>query len=227
MSVVPKLLAVICLAASITVAGCAAKTARQAGNPGKSPVEYCQPGSTLPKLIPGSARTTTELGVVTEVAAAPVAAASDSTFASASVPASAASAEYVPTTTLTASLSPLDRLFFDFDSYLLTPSARSTLDLIYDKLAASDRLYTLEGYCDERGDDDYNLALGERRAAAARAYRVSRGIAAERLMSVSYGREFPADTAGTEDAYQRNRRVEVVDAEAPGPDSEMRYGVRK
>ena len=69
---------------------------------------------------------------------------------------------------------------------------------------------TIEGHCDERGTPEYNLALGERRAIAARDYMVSLGIAPDRLKTVSYGNEFPFDPGHTEEAYSRNRRAHFV-----------------
>jgi peptidoglycan-associated lipoprotein len=69
---------------------------------------------------------------------------------------------------------------------------------------------TIEGHCDERGTTEYNLALGERRAVAARAYLVSLGISADRLRTVSYGKEFPFDPGHDEAAYSKNRRAHFV-----------------
>lgn len=69
---------------------------------------------------------------------------------------------------------------------------------------------TIEGHCDERGTPEYNLALGERRAIAARDYLVSLGVAPDRLKTVSYGNEFPFDPAHTEEAYSQNRRAHFV-----------------
>jgi peptidoglycan-associated lipoprotein len=69
---------------------------------------------------------------------------------------------------------------------------------------------TVEGHCDERGTAEYNLALGERRAIAARAYLVSLGIAADRLRTVSYGKEFPFDPGHDEAAWAKNRRAHFV-----------------
>ncbi len=69
---------------------------------------------------------------------------------------------------------------------------------------------TIEGHCDERGTPEYNLALGERRALAARDYLISLGVAPERLKTVSYGNEFPFDPAHTEEAYSKNRRAHFV-----------------
>ena len=69
---------------------------------------------------------------------------------------------------------------------------------------------TIEGHCDERGTPEYNLALGERRAVAARAYLLSLGIAADRLRTVSYGKEFPFDPGHDEAAWAKNRRAHFV-----------------
>ena len=69
---------------------------------------------------------------------------------------------------------------------------------------------TIEGHCDERGTAEYNLALGERRATAARAYLVSLGIPADRLRTVSYGKEFPFDPGHDESAFAKNRRAHFV-----------------
>ena len=69
---------------------------------------------------------------------------------------------------------------------------------------------TIEGHADERGTRDYNLALGERRANAAKAFLVSLGIDASRLTTVSYGKERPVDPASTEEAWAKNRRAVTV-----------------
>jgi len=69
---------------------------------------------------------------------------------------------------------------------------------------------TIEGHCDERGTAEYNLALGERRAVAARAYLIAQGISADRLRIVSYGKEFPFDPGHDESAFAKNRRAHFV-----------------
>jgi len=68
----------------------------------------------------------------------------------------------------------------------------------------------IEGHADERGTREYNLALGERRATAAKNYLVSLGVAASRLSTVSYGKERPVDPASTEEAWAKNRRAVTV-----------------
>jgi peptidoglycan-associated lipoprotein len=107
--------------------------------------------------------------------------------------------------------SPLKPAFFDYDSAEITPPARSALD---DNAAILKKnnswVITIEGHTDERGTAEYNLALGERRAMAARTYLVSLGIPADRLRVVSYGKEFPFDPGHDETAYAKNRRAHFV-----------------
>jgi peptidoglycan-associated lipoprotein len=107
--------------------------------------------------------------------------------------------------------SPLKPVFFELDSDELSPVAQKALD---DNAALLKRYttwaVTIEGHCDERGTPEYNLALGERRAVTARAYLVSLGIAADRLRTVSYGKEFPFDPGHAESAYSKNRRAHFV-----------------
>ena len=107
--------------------------------------------------------------------------------------------------------SPLKPVFFEYDSDELSPVAQKTLD-DNSKLLKQYPTWavTIEGHCDERGTPEYNLALGERRAVTARAYLVSLGIAADRLRTVSYGREFPFDPGHTEAAFSLNRRAHFV-----------------
>ncbi|MDD5587229.1 MAG: peptidoglycan-associated lipoprotein Pal [Alphaproteobacteria bacterium] len=104
-----------------------------------------------------------------------------------------------------------DRVFFAFDKSDLTPEARATLD----RQAAWLKKYanvkvTVEGHCDERGTREYNLALGERRAMAAKNYLVADGIGADRVKTVSYGKERPAVLGSNETAWAQNRRAVSV-----------------
>jgi peptidoglycan-associated lipoprotein len=107
--------------------------------------------------------------------------------------------------------SPLKPVFFEYDSSDLAGDAMTILDAN----AAVLKKYpswtiTIEGHCDERGTAEYNLALGERRAVASRAYLVSLGISADRLRTVSYGKEFPFEPGHDESAYVKNRRAHFV-----------------
>jgi peptidoglycan-associated lipoprotein len=107
--------------------------------------------------------------------------------------------------------SPLKPVFFELDSAEIGAPGQSVLD----ENAAILKRYgtwtvTIEGHCDERGTAEYNLALGERRALAARAYLLSLGISADRLRTVSYGKEFPFDPGHDEAAFSKNRRAHFV-----------------
>jgi peptidoglycan-associated lipoprotein len=107
--------------------------------------------------------------------------------------------------------SPLKPIFFEYDLSELTADARALLDANAGLLKRySTWMITIEGHCDERGTAEYNLALGERRAVAAQAYLVSLGIPAERLRTVSYGKEFPFNPGHDEAAYALNRRAHFV-----------------
>lgn len=103
----------------------------------------------------------------------------------------------------------LARIHFDFDSYLLKQPARDTLYSNAEYLLKkSQTKVRLEGHCDERGSDEYNLALGENRAKAALNYLITLGVPADQLSIVSYGKERPLDNAHNEEAWAKNRRVE-------------------
>jgi peptidoglycan-associated lipoprotein len=108
-------------------------------------------------------------------------------------------------------LKPFDTVYFDFDSYVLRQDARDSLDknATWLKSNAGQKV-RLEGHCDERGSDEYNLALGEKRARAAMNYLVTLGISADRLATISYGKEKPADPGHNDAAWAKNRRVDFV-----------------
>jgi peptidoglycan-associated lipoprotein len=102
----------------------------------------------------------------------------------------------------------LAEVYFDFDKAEIRDADRAVLAKNADALKRFDFLrVTVEGHCDERGTVEYNLALGERRAKAAYDYLVSLGVPAERLKTVSYGKEVPVCTQSTEECWQRNRRA--------------------
>ncbi len=105
----------------------------------------------------------------------------------------------------------LQDVFFDLDSEVLKPEARAGLDADAKLLRDHpDAQITIEGHCDERGTVEYNLALGERRANAARDYLVNAGIDASRIQTISYGKERPFDPGHTEAAWAKNRRAHFV-----------------
>ena len=101
-----------------------------------------------------------------------------------------------------------DRVFFAFDRSDISPEARETLTRQADWLRRYPNVtVTIEGHCDERGTREYNLALGERRAQAAKNVLVALGIPASRISTISYGKERPAVAGSTEEAYAQNRRA--------------------
>jgi peptidoglycan-associated lipoprotein len=104
--------------------------------------------------------------------------------------------------------SPLADIRFEYDSATLTDEARATLEKHALWLQGRrDVRVTVEGHCDERGTVDYNLALGEQRARAAREYLASLGVAADRLRAVSFGKERPLDPGHDDAAWAKNRRA--------------------
>ena len=104
-----------------------------------------------------------------------------------------------------------DRVLFDFDSSALSADAKATLgaQAAFLKQNPAVRI-TVEGHCDERGTREYNLALGDRRASAARDYLVAQGIDAARIKTISYGKERPAVIGSNDTAWAQNRRAVSV-----------------
>jgi peptidoglycan-associated lipoprotein len=106
---------------------------------------------------------------------------------------------------------PSDRVFFALDSYSLSPEARATLEAQAQWLNSNASVnVTIEGHADERGTREYNLALGERRATAARLYLESRGVASARMQTISWGKERPEVVGSGEESHARNRRAVTV-----------------
>jgi peptidoglycan-associated lipoprotein len=104
--------------------------------------------------------------------------------------------------------------YFDYDRHDLRPDARTVLESNRTALQAilqdyPGQVLTIEGHCDERGLAEYNLALGDARAQAAREYLVRLGVPGDQLKPVSYGKERPVCTDANEDCWQKNRRAHV------------------
>ena len=111
--------------------------------------------------------------------------------------------------TAAGTISDLTRVHFDFDSYVLSSSTRATLKHNAMILKSAPMLKVrIEGHCDERGSDDYNLALGEQRAQATVDYLSSLGVPAGQMATVSMGELMPLDQSGSEAAWAKNRRAE-------------------
>ena len=107
--------------------------------------------------------------------------------------------------------SPLRPAFFPLDSSDLDDTARGVVAGNADILKRNPKwVITIEGHCDERGTAEYNLALGERRALAAKSYLLSLGIPDARVRTVSYGDEFPFDRGHSDDAWSKNRRAHFI-----------------
>jgi peptidoglycan-associated lipoprotein len=104
-----------------------------------------------------------------------------------------------------------DRVFFDTDSSELSPQARATLDKQAQWLNQYNRYsFIVEGHADERGTREYNLALGARRAETVREYLVSRGVQAQRMRTISYGKERPVAVCNDISCWSQNRRAVTV-----------------
>jgi peptidoglycan-associated lipoprotein len=105
----------------------------------------------------------------------------------------------------------LQDIFFDFDRSDIRDDARVVLqqNAEWMKSNSSTRVQ-IEGHCDERGTEGYNLSLGERRANAVKNYLISLGVGAERLYTISYGEELPLDPGHTEEAWGKNRRAHFL-----------------
>lgn len=102
-------------------------------------------------------------------------------------------------------------IMFEFDSIRLSSEAQEILRKKAQWLKANPReTVTIEGHCDNRGTNEYNLALGDRRAHSAKIFLVDLGIEEERLEIISYGEERPLDSAETEEAWAKNRRAHFV-----------------
>ncbi len=103
-------------------------------------------------------------------------------------------------------------IYFDFDSSALLPEAQEVLKSKAEWLQENGSVSaTIEGHCDERGTNEYNIALGDRRAQSAKAFLVNLGVAESRLMTESKGEEFPVDPGHNEEAWTKNRRAHFTD----------------
>ena len=104
-----------------------------------------------------------------------------------------------------------DTVHFAFDSSVVNPSERPKLDDMAAYMRENpNHVITIEGHCDERGTAEYNRSLGERRAQACREYLTSTGIDGNKLQTISYGKEKPADLGHGEEAWAKNRRAEFI-----------------
>ncbi len=101
-------------------------------------------------------------------------------------------------------------IFFDFDSALVRDDARSVLQKVADNLHQQPAGLRIEGNCDEVGTVEYNIALGEQRARAAKEYLVRLGVPSEKIATISYGSQRPKDPGHDETSHAQNRRDDLV-----------------
>ncbi|MCG6909768.1 MAG: peptidoglycan-associated lipoprotein Pal [Deltaproteobacteria bacterium] len=119
--------------------------------------------------------------------------------------------EEAPNDDMVAQVFENEDIYFDFDSSALKESAKASLIRKTEWLRANpDASVIIEGHCDERGTEAYNIALGDRRAQSAMAFFVDMGIEASQLSAISYGEERPVDIAKNEEAWAKNRRAHFV-----------------
>jgi peptidoglycan-associated lipoprotein len=101
-----------------------------------------------------------------------------------------------------------DKVFFDFDQAVIREDARPTLDSQANWLNKNQNVRVqIAGDCDERGTEEYNIALGSRRAYAAQSYLAAKGVAANRMTTISYGKDRPIAPGSTEEAWAQNRNA--------------------
>ena len=106
---------------------------------------------------------------------------------------------------------PLQKIHFDFDKYFIRDDAKPVLEANADWLKKYDAIGILvEGHCDERGTEEYNIALGEKRAKSTLDYLASLGISPDRVRTISYGKSMPLDPEHNEISWQKNRRAQFL-----------------
>jgi peptidoglycan-associated lipoprotein len=184
--------------AALVAVGCAKKqTVKSEGAPG-APGAASAPA---PGTVGGEP--------VKEAPTAPVAAAPEAAApAEQPSPAAAAAAGVAVTEE---KLSQFDDVRFDFDKSVVKEDGRKTCQVVADYLKKNPKVKLLiEGHCDERGTSEYNMALGDRRAAAVMTYLVSLGVPKAALSTVSFGKEKPLDPGHNEEAWAKNRRAHFV-----------------
>lgn len=104
----------------------------------------------------------------------------------------------------------MTKIYFDYDSFALRPDALKALGGNAEKMKAdpANTMFQVEGHCDERGTQEYNMALGEKRALAVREHLIKLGVAGDRIVTISYGKERPAAEGHDEASWKQNRRAE-------------------
>lgn len=117
---------------------------------------------------------------------------------------------------------PSDSIYFDFDRADLKPEAKNELATLGTLLAKNPSLTVrVEGNCDERGTEEYNIALGQRRADAAKKYLVNMGAATGQITTISYGKDRPRAKGHDEESWRQNRRDDFIPSRTSVPQSPM------
>jgi len=107
----------------------------------------------------------------------------------------------------------LEVVYFDYDSFALRPEALAALSRNADIMRQRpEYAFQIQGHCDERGTQEYNVALGERRALSVREHLIQLGVSGDRIITISYGEEMPAVSGSGESAWSKNRRAEFFQA---------------
>jgi len=187
--------AVLVVMLAAAAASCVKKSASPPVAPAPAPVESTGTGASTRAVPP----------VTQAVPPAPPTVPMDPPVSAMSDPLAAAAIEDINKS------SPLQAVFFAYDSDALDDAARSAMTANAQVMKKYPSwIVTIEGHCDERGTAEYNLALGDRRALAVKNYMVSMGIGADRLKTVSYGSEFPFAPGHDEQAWGQNRRAHFM-----------------
>ena len=198
MKICLKSLTPLLFLALLTYTGCAKQEVVRKDD-SIAPAVSTRPVNTTPTAKPADTKSSEK---------APLAAANT---APAPVDGQAAGAKSDPATMAAEVQRQLEKVYFDFDSATLSDAARRTLTSNAAVFTRNPGVKVrVEGNCDERGSDEYNLAIGERRAKAAAQYLKTLGIGAERISTISYGKEKPAATGHDEAAWAKNRRDEFI-----------------
>ncbi|GMW00738.1 MAG: hypothetical protein AMXMBFR84_18750 [Candidatus Hydrogenedentota bacterium] len=122
----------------------------------------------------------------------------------------------IDTGTLFEKATEMEVVYFDYNSSALRPDALNSLKRNAEIMKQNPTtLYQIEGHCDERGTQEYNLALGERRALSVREYLTRLGVSGDRVITISYGEEMPAVMGSGESAWSKNRRCEFNKSTRP------------
>ena len=196
----------------VVLAGCAKRPAMTAAS---APAPSGSTQATTPATPPPAAAATTPTTPSSPPAQAttPAAPTPASPSAPATAPPSGATATPAPPRPPVAEFAAnpnLKDINFDFDKYDIRPGDAKILDANATWLKSNNNLVLIEGHCDERGTNEYNLALGERRAKAAMNYLVSQGVQAGRITIISYGEERPLCTEHNEACWAKNRRAHFL-----------------